>query len=143
MARKLNTDMVLLGVTLALLGFGLVMVWSASSALAQERHDSPYYFLVKQIAWGSIGLVGMVLALRLDYKTLRRPAFIYPLLIVSTLLLIVVLFLPAVNGTHRWIRLGALSFQPAELAKIAIVVFLAYHIERRAERINELRSIRS
>ena len=138
MARKLNTDMVLLGVTLALLGFGLVMVWSASSALAQERHDSPYYFLVKQIAWGSIGLVGMVLALRLDYKTLRRPAFIYPLLIVSTLLLIVVLFLPAVNGTHRWIRLGALSFQPAELAKIAIVVFLAYHIERRAERINEL-----
>jgi cell division protein FtsW len=130
--------MVLLGVTLALLGFGLVMVWSASSALAQERHDSPYYFLVKQIAWGSIGLVGMVLALRLDYKTLRRPAFIYPLLIVSTLLLIVVLFLPAVNGTHRWIRLGALSFQPAELAKIAIVVFLAYHIERRADRINEL-----
>ena len=138
MARKLNSDMVLLGVTLALLGFGLVMVWSASSALAQERHDRPYYFLVKQIAWGSIGLVGMVLALRLDYKSLRRPAFIYPLLIVSTLLLIVVLFLPAVNGTHRWIRLGALSFQPAELAKIAIVVFLAYHIERRAERINEL-----
>jgi hypothetical protein len=130
--------MVLLGVTLALLGFGLVMVWSASSALAQERHDSPYYFLVKQVAWGSIGLVGMVLALRLDYKTLRRPAVVYPLLIVSTLLLIVVLFLPAGERTHRWIRLGALSFQPAELAKIAIVLFLAYHIERRAERINEL-----
>ena len=67
-AKKLNTDMVLLGVTLALLGFGLVMVWSASSALAQERHGSPYYFLVKQIVWGSIGLVAMVLAMRIDYQ---------------------------------------------------------------------------
>ncbi len=138
MARKLSTDLVLLGVTLALVGFGLVMVWSASSALAQERHGSPYYFLLKQAAWGTIGLVGMVLALRLDYKALRRPGVVYSLLIGSTLLLIGVLFLPAVNGTHRWIRAGALSFQPAELAKLAIVLFLAYHIERRAERINEL-----
>jgi cell division protein FtsW len=137
-ARKLNTDLVLLGVTLALFGFGLVMVWSASSALAQESHGSPYYFLLKQVAWGTVGLVGLVLALRLDYKKLRRPGVVYPLLIASTLLLIVVLFLPSVNGTHRWIRLGALSFQPAELAKLSIVLFLAYHIERRAERINEL-----
>ncbi len=137
MARKLNTDLLLLGVTLALVGFGLVMVWSASSALAQERHGSPYYFLLKQVAWGSIGLVGLVLALRLDYKALRRPAVVYPMLIVSTLLLIVVLFLPSVNGTHRWIRLGALSFQPAELAKLSMVLFLAYHIERRADRITE------
>ena len=138
MARKLSTDLVLLGTTLALFGFGLVMVWSASSALAQERHGSPYYFLLKQVAWGTLGLIALVLALRLDYKTLRRPVVVYPLLIASTLLLIVVLFLPSVNGTHRWIRLGALSFQPAELAKLSIVLFLAYHIERRAERINEL-----
>jgi cell division protein FtsW len=138
LARKLSTDLLLLGVTLALVGFGLVMVWSASSALAQERHGSPYYFLLKQAAWGVIGLVGMVLALRLDYKTLRRPAVVYSLLIGSTLLLIGVLFLPAVNSTHRWIRLGALSFQPAELAKLSIVLYLAYHIERRADRINEL-----
>jgi cell division protein FtsW len=137
-ARKLSTDLLLLGVTLALFGFGLVMVWSASSALAQERHGSPYYFLLKQVAWGTIGLVGLVIALRLDYRTLRRPSVVYPLLIVSTLLLIVVLFLKPVNDTHRWIRAGALSFQPAELAKLSIVLFLAYHVERRAERVNEL-----
>jgi cell division protein FtsW len=77
-------------------------------------------------------------ALRLDYRTLRRPAVVYSLLVVSTLLLVVVLFLRPVNDTHRWIRLGALSFQPAELAKLAIVVYLAYHVERRAERVNEL-----
>jgi cell division protein FtsW len=140
-AKKLSTDLGLLAVTVALLGFGLVMVWSASSALAQERHGSPYYFLVKQAVWGVIGLGGMVAALRIDYRTLRRPVVVYPLLIVATLLLIGVLFLKPVNETHRWIRFGALSFQPAELAKLAIIVFLAYHVERRAERVNELVSL--
>ena len=56
---------------------------------------------------------------------------------VTTLLLILVLFLRPVNDTHRWIRLGALSFQPAELAKLAVILFLAYHLERRGERVNE------
>jgi len=136
-AKKLSTDMTLLAVTVALLGFGLVMVWSASSALAQERHGSAYYFLVKQALWGLIGLGGMVVALRIDYRTLRRPAVVYSVAMVATLALILVLFLKPVNETHRWIRLGALSFQPAELAKIAVVLFLAYHIERRSERMNE------
>jgi cell division protein FtsW len=136
-AKKLSTDLVLLAVTVALLGFGLVMVWSASSALAQERHGSPYHFLLKQIAWSALGLVGMVAALRLDYRTLRRPGVVYSLLLASTLLLVAVLFLRPVNETHRWIRLGVLSFQPAELAKLALVVYLAYHVERRAERVNE------
>ena len=138
MAKKLSTDLLLLAVTVALLGFGLVMVWSASSALAQERHGTPYYFLMKQVAWSVLGLAGMVAALRLDYRSLRRPAVVYSLLIGSTVLLIRVLFLSPVNDTHRWTRLGALSFQPAELAKLSIVVFLAYHVERRAERVNEL-----
>jgi cell division protein FtsW len=137
-AKKLSTDLLLLGVTVALLGFGLVMVWSASSALAQERHGSPYYFLFKQVAWSVLGLVLLFAALRIDYRVLRRPGVVYSLLVVSTLLLILVLFLRPVNETHRWIRLGALSFQPAELAKLSIVLFLAYYIERRAERVNEL-----
>ena len=141
MAKKLSTDLLLLGATVALLGFGLVMVWSASSALAQERHGSPYYFLLKQIAWSVLGLVLMVAALRIDYRTLRRPVVVYTLLIASTLLLIAVLFLRPVNDTHRWIRLGALSFQPAELAKLSMVLFLAFHIERRAERVNELQTL--
>ena len=138
MAKKLSTDFTLLAVTVALLGFGLVMVWSASSVLAQERHGSPYYFLVKQAAWGVIGLAAMVAALRIDYRVLRRPAVVYALVFFATACLIVVLFLPAVNETHRWIRAGALSFQPAELAKLASVLFLAYHIERRSPRLNEL-----
>jgi cell division protein FtsW len=136
-AKKLSTDLTLLTVTVALMGFGLVMVWSASSVLAQERHGSPYYFLVKQAVWGALGLAGMVAALRIDYRTLRRPGVVYTLLLVSTLLLIAVLFLRPVNETHRWLRMGGLSFQPAELAKLSIVLFLAYHVERRADRVNE------
>ena len=130
-----------LAVTVALLGFGLVMVWSASSALAQERHGSPYYFLLKQVAWSVLGLVAMVAALRLDYRSLRRPGVVYSLLLAATMLLVAVLFLRPVNETHRWIRLGALSFQPAELAKLALVVYLAYHVERRADRVNELTTL--
>ena len=63
MARKLSTDLTLLAVTVALLGFGLLMVWSSSSALAQERYGSPYYFLVRQAVWSVIGLAAMVAAL--------------------------------------------------------------------------------
>ena len=97
MAKRLHADLGLLGVTVALMGFGMVMVWSASSALAQERHGSPYYFLLKQALWGVIGVGGMVAALRVDYRSLRRPTIVYSLLAASTLLLIaVIVFLP--NG---------------------------------------------
>jgi cell division protein FtsW len=140
MAKKLSSDRTLFTVAVALLGFGLVMVWSASSALAQERHGSAYFFLIKQAAWAVIGLMALVAALRLDYRKLRAPAVVYPVVIVATLLLIVVLFLKPVNDTHRWIRLGALSFQPAELAKLAVILYLAYHIERRGERVNDFLS---
>jgi cell division protein FtsW len=141
MAKKLSTDLSLLAVTMALLGFGLLMVWSSSSALAQERYGTPYYFLVKQAAWGVIGLAAMVAALRIDYRVLRRPGVVYSVLASATLCLIVVLFLEPVNDTHRWIRAGALSFQPAELAKLAIVLFLAYHVERRADRVNDFQAL--
>ncbi|HSB62238.1 MAG TPA: putative lipid II flippase FtsW [Vicinamibacteria bacterium] len=140
MARKLSSDLTLFTVTVALLGFGLVMVWSASSALAQERHGSAYFFLVKQAVWSVIGMAALVVGLRLDYRRLRSPAFVYTVVIAATLLLILVLFQRPVNEAHRWIRLGALSFQPAELAKLAVILFLAYHIERRAERVNDFLS---
>jgi cell division protein FtsW len=75
--------------------------------------------------------------MRMDYRKLRRPAVIYAALGAAALLLIVVLFLRPVNDAHRWIRVGWLSFQPAELAKLCLVLFLAYHLERRGERVND------
>jgi cell division protein FtsW len=137
MAKKLASDMTLVAVTVTLLGLGLVMVWSASSALAQENHGNAYYFLVRQVLWTSLGLSVMVAALRMDYRKLRHPLVVYGAIVGTTFLLILVLFMRPVNDVHRWIRLGSLSFQPAEMAKLALILFLAYHLERRGDRVNE------
>jgi cell division protein FtsW (lipid II flippase) len=137
MARKLSSDRSLFAVTAALLGLGLVMVWSASSALAQEQHGNAYHFLIRQALWACVGLAAMAGAMRIDYRRLRQPSLVYAAVIATTALLILVLFLHPVNETHRWIRLGALSFQPAELAKPVVILFLAYHLERKGDRIQE------
>jgi cell division protein FtsW len=137
MAKKLSSDPTLFAVTIALLGIGLVMVWSASSATAQELHGHSYYFLIKQVCCACLGLFLMSVAMRKDYRTLRRPVVVYAAVMASTALLILVLFAPALNDTHRWFRLGPLSFQPAELGKLALILFLAYHLERRGDRVNE------
>ena len=137
MAKKLSSDISLFAVTVALLGLGLVMVWSASTALAKERHDNAYFFLIRQVIWCAVGLAAMVAAMRLDYRKLRQPVVVYSVVGATTVLLIAVLFAPTLNETHRWLRLGALSFQPSELAKLAVVLFLAYHLERKRDRVNE------
>ena len=137
MAKKLQSDSTLFAVTAALLGTGLVIVWSASSVLAQELKGNAYHFLVRQVVWACLGAAVMIAAMRLDYRKLRHPAVVYTAVVATTLLLILVLFLRPVNDTHRWIRLGELSFQPAELAKITAILFLAYHLERKQDRINE------
>jgi cell division protein FtsW len=136
-AKKLASDYTLFATMATLLGLGLVMVWSASSALAVESHGTAYYFLVKQVLWSLLGLTAMGAIMRVDYRKLRQPAVVYGALLAAMGLLVLVLFLRPVNDTHRWIRLGALSFQPAEFAKLALILFLAYHLERKADRINE------
>jgi len=140
MAKKVASDATLFAVTAALLGLGLVMVWSASYNLAQERHGNPYHFLMKQVLWACLGLMVMVLAMRIDYRKLRQPGVVYSAVGGTAVLLIVVLFMPEVNDTHRWIRIGGLSFQPAELAKLTVILFLAYHLERKADRVNDFLS---
>jgi cell division protein FtsW len=138
MAKKVASDATLFAVTAGLLGLGLVMVWSASSMHAQELHGNPYHFLVKQVLWASLGLMAMVAAMRTDYRWLRQPAVVYSAVATTALLLVIVLFMPKWNDTHRWIRIGELSFQPAELAKFTVILFLAYHLERKADRVNDV-----
>jgi cell division protein FtsW len=138
MAKKLSSDTTLFAVTVALLGLGLVMVWSASTAIGQEAHGNPYHFLIRQVLWACLGLTGMGAAMAFDYRKLRQPSVVYSALAATTALLILVLFLRPVNDTHRWIRIGSLSLQPAELAKVAVILYLAYHLERRAEKVNEV-----
>jgi len=138
MPRALKPDMWLFAVALVLVSVGVVMVYSASAILAADRFGDPYYFLKRQLFWALLGLGGLWGALALDYRRLEPAAL--PLLAVAALLLVLVLVPPfgqAINGTRRWLRLGSVSFQPVELAKVAYVVYLARYLARAGERIQD------
>jgi cell division protein FtsW len=138
MPRKLVPDMWLLGTALLLMSIGVVMVYSASAIVAAERFRDPYFFLKKQLFWAVIGCGALWAALKLDYRRIER--WMLPLLVGATVLLVLVLIPPfgqAINGTRRWFRVGPVSFQPAELAKLALVVFLAGFLARRRETLED------
>jgi len=130
--RRLTPDAWLFVVTLVLLSTGVVMIYSASAIVAADRFHDPYFFLKKQVFWAVLGCGALWLTLRTDYRRLEK--LVLPLLGLSVLLLILVL-IPglgvSVNGSRRWLRLGPLSFQPAELAKLALVVYLAAFLANR------------
>jgi cell division protein FtsW len=133
MRRRASTHLeyhLLVLVTLALVAFGLVMVYSASSARALLGSDDPAYYLKRQALYAVAGLVALVLLSRTDYRRLRHAAG--PLLLASFVLLVAVLAVgTAVNGARRWIPLGTLTFQPSELAKLALALWIAGLLARR------------
>lgn len=119
---------------------GLVMVFSASAVMAKERYGSPYNFLLKQAVWAIAGIAVMLLAMKIDYRRFKSPAFVFSLLGLTTLMLISVFFLDRAHNTHRWIHWGSFSFQPSEVAKPAIIFFLAYFLESRTKSMNDWRN---
>jgi cell division protein FtsW len=140
MAKRVSVDRWLFTVTMLLVFVGLVMVFSASAVMAQERFGSEYAFLSKQLIWAGVGLIAMVVTMRLDYRRYKHPALVFSLMGLTTLLLISVFFLDRSHNTHRWIHAGGFSFQPSELAKPALILFLAYFLETRAKTIDDVRN---
>jgi cell division protein FtsW len=140
MAKRVSVDRWLFTVTMLLVFAGLVMVFSASAMMARERYGSPYAFLSKQLIWAAAGLVAMVVAMRVDYRRYKHPALVFSLLGLTTLLLISVFFLDRSHNTHRWFRVGAFSFQPSELAKPVLILFLAYFLEGRSKTMDDWRN---
>ncbi len=139
MAKRVSVDKTLFVVTLVLVFIGLVMVFSASAVMANERFGSAYTFLFRQFAWAVAGMLVMWVAMNVDYRRYKHPAVVFSLLGVTLLLLVAVFFLDRSHNTHRWIRLGMFSFQPSELAKPAIILFLAYFLENRTKTIDNWR----
>jgi cell division protein FtsW len=137
MAKKLAVDRWLFTSILLLVGLGLVMVFSASVAVARAQGEGLNPFLVKQGVAAAIGFGLMFGLMHFDYRRLRRPLVVWGGLAVVVAMLVAVLFSPELNASRRWFFLGPLSFQPSETAKLALAVFLAYQIERKAERINQ------
>jgi cell division protein FtsW len=120
----------LLLVTLALVAFGLVMVYSATSAPAALGNGDPSYYLRKQGLYALVGVALLLLLRRSGYRALRPLA---PALVIATvvLLLVVLAVGETINGATRWLQLGPVSFQPSELAKLALLVFAAAYLARR------------
>lgn len=139
MAKRVSVDRWLFGGTLLLILFGLVMVFSASAVMAKDRFGSPYTFVLRQLGWAVAGVLAMLALMRADYRRLKHPAVVFTLLGVTMVLLVAVLFLDRSHNTHRWIRFGMLSFQPSELAKPALILFLAYFLETRTKAIEDWR----
>src|SRR5262245_33625626 len=138
MPRRLRPDMWLFGKAVSLLSIGIVMVYSASAIVAAERFHDPFIFLRKQLFWAVLGAVALWAALRLDYRRLEK--LMVPALVVAVVLLVLVLVPPfgqSINGTRRWLRFGPVSFQPVELAKLALVIYLAAFLARRREQLTD------
>lgn len=140
MAKRVSVDRLLFIVTLLLVFIGLVMVFSASAVMAKERYHSGYFFLLRQLGWAVAGFIAMLLGMRIDYKKFKHPAVVFSLLGLTTLMLIGVFFLDRSHHTHRWIRFSGLSFQPSELAKPALILFLAFFLENRTKSMDDWRS---
>jgi cell division protein FtsW len=132
MARKLQADKWLFAATAGLALFGIVMVYSASAVMAQAENGNQYHYVIKQGIWTAIGFGAMLLMMQFDYQRLRDKRIVYGLLGVTAVLLLAVFAFPRINGAHRWIRLAGFSIQPSELSKIALAIFLAYFLEKRA-----------
>ena len=140
MAKRVSADGWMFTVTLVLVFVGLVMVFSASAVMAKERYGSGYTFLIKQLIWAVAGIIAMVVAMRLDYGRYRHPAVVFSVLGITTTLLISVFFLDRAHNTHRWIHWGSFSLQPSELAKPALILFLAYFLENRTRSMDDWRN---
>jgi len=130
----LRLDPVLLGAVLTLVGLGIVMVYSASAFHAHRETGDALFYLKRHAVAAGLGLVAMLVVARLDYHLLARLA--YPLLlVVAVLLAAVLLFGNTAGGATRWFRFGGFSFQPSEVAKLALIVYLAHSLTRKREKI--------
>jgi cell division protein FtsW len=134
--QPMQYDIALLFPVLFLVGVGIVMVYSASSALALKKFGTSYYFLKKQSIFALLGIVILVVSCHIPYRMYRSLA--YPLLFLAILFLGAILisgFGYSAGGAKRWFRIAAFTFQPSEFARFALVIYLAYSMNRKMDRI--------
>jgi len=131
-------DMVILLTILLLVGIGLVMVYSASSAIALERYKNSYFYLRKQFIAFLLGCLAMIICKNIPFRIYNKLA--YPALLGAVIFLILV-FIPGightVSGATRWLRIFGLSFQPSEFARLSLIVYLSYSISKKQRKIQE------
>jgi cell division protein FtsW len=136
MIDRSKPDYFLLLVVLILIAIGMIMVYSASAILALDRIGNSMAFAKMQAIWVIISLISILVLTKIDYHKLEKLSLL--LLIFSFACLAAVLFFPSVKGVNRWIKLGPVSFQPSELFKLTLILFLAHSLNKRKVKITEL-----
>src|SRR5215471_18392465 len=137
MAQRLKTDWILFATVLLMVSFGILILYSASSIMAQLKYGSTWHFVVRQAAWAAVAVLAMMTLKRTHYRTFQSPAVAFSAIGVALLLLAAVYLVDTQH--HRWLRMGPVSLQPSVLAKPALVVFLAFFVTWRARAINNAR----
>lgn len=138
--NKIRTDWFLFAIVAGLSLFGVAMVYSASAMIAMRESQSQFTYFYKQFGFTIVGLAAMFVVSRIDYRRYQNTWFVYGLLAVTVVMLIAVFGFPSINGARRWIRFSGLSFQPSELAKIALPIFLAFFLARHEKTMGEIKS---
>jgi cell division protein FtsW len=133
-----SMDVVLLFSVFALVGLGLVMVYSASSALALERNGDSLFYLKRQMISACLGFLGLLVLSQVPYRWFGT--MVYPILF-GSLAIMVLVCIPGVGhevgGARRWLHMGGFSFQPSELGKIGLAVYLAYSLSKKGEKVRD------
>jgi cell division protein FtsW len=139
MAQRLKTDWILFVTVLAMMSFGVLILYSASSILAQldPRYGWSWHFVLRQVEWAAVAVVVMMTLKKTNYRKFQNPAVAFSAMSVALVLLGVVFVVDAAH--HRWLRAGSIGVQPSELAKPALVIFLAFFVTWRARAINNAR----
>jgi cell division protein FtsW len=137
MAYKPSSDKILFFTAGFLTIFGLVMVYSASSVVASSQHGMSSYYFLRQLLHAGVGFLFLIFMMNVDYHVWQKPKTILVMLLICALALAFVLTRPSVNGAHRWLRFGSyVSFQPSEVAKLVVLIFIACFLHRYESEIN-------
>jgi cell division protein FtsW len=140
-ARRPSFDLPLLAVTVMLVVLGVFFVFSSSGFMARERYNQSFHFMVQQVLGAAAGLALIALLVSVKKSFFLRPGFVYGLLGLTLLLLLLCMAMPSVARTNRWVALFGVRFQPSELAKISLILFLATYVEAKKDSINELKTL--
>ncbi|MBM7855938.1 cell division protein FtsW [Desulfohalotomaculum tongense] len=138
--KKKSPDFILFLTVLMLLSIGIVMVFSASQYVTIIRYHNAFYFFERQMLWALIGVTAMIFTMNFDYYKIKR--WILPIVVLGVILLLLVL-IPGigkeVNGSRRWIDLGFISFAPAELVKLCLIIFVAFGLSKNPNRVQDFK----
>lgn len=142
MKEEKRTDWFMFVIAAGLALFGALMVYSASAMMAMNESGtaSQYTYFVKQIIFVAVGIVAMLVVSRIDYHVFENKWVICGILAVTSLALLSVFLFPPINGAQRWIRFGGFSFQPSEMAKIALPLFLAWFLTKNEDSVTDVKA---